>query len=111
MSSEQLYERYDRQIQVIGIEGQMKLAKSKVAVIGAGGLGSPLILYLAAAGIGKIIVVDKDTVSLSDLNRQILYIEADIGKKKVDIVCKRIKRFNSLVDIECIDMEFNEDNG
>lgn len=111
MSLEQLFERYDRQIQVIGVEGQRKLAKSKVAVIGAGGLGSPLILYLAAAGIGRIVVIDKDVVSLSDLNRQILYTEADIGRKKVDVVCERIKRFNSSIDVECLDIEFNEETG
>ncbi|MEM4514146.1 MAG: HesA/MoeB/ThiF family protein [Ignisphaera sp.] len=111
MSLEHLYDRYDRQIPVIGVEGQKKLAKSKVAVIGAGGLGTPIILYLAAAGVGNIVVVDKDVVSLTDLNRQILYTEVDIGKKKVDVVCERIKKFNSSVDVECLDLEFNEENG
>lgn len=105
------YERYERQLMVIGVNGQERLFQSRVAVVGAGGLGSPVILYLAAAGIGKIIVIDSDIVSLTDLNRQILYTEADLGRKKVEVVCKRIKGFNSSIDIECIDMEFDIDNG
>lgn len=111
VNEKNMYERYDRQLLMIGFERQLKLYNSRVAVIGAGGLGSPVILYLAAAGIGKIIVVDNDTVSLSDLNRQIIYTEADVGRKKVDVVCERIKSFNSSIDIECIDVEFNWDNG
>lgn len=111
MVLEFVLERYDRQIMIIGVEGQQKLVRSRVAIIGAGGLGSPAILYLAASGIGKLIVVDKDVVSLSDLNRQILYSEEDIGKKKAEVVCKKLRKFNSYIDVECIDIEFNEENG
>lgn len=107
----QSIERYDRQLMVIGVEGQEKLAKSRVAVIGAGGLGSPVIKYLAAAGVGEIIVVDRDVVSLSDLNRQILYSESDVGRKKVEVVCEKIRRFNSAINIECLDVIFDEDSG
>lgn len=106
-----MYERYDRQIDIIGIDGQKKLARARVVVLGAGGLGSPVILYLAAVGIGRIIVIDSDRVSLTDLNRQVIYVEDDIGKKKVEVACERIKRLNSSIDIECLDLKFDEDNG
>ena len=79
-------ERFDRQIMLpeIGRAGQQRLFRSKVLVAGAGGLGSPISIYLAAAGIGTIKVVDNDRVSLSNLNRQILHGDGDIGKYKVD---------------------------
>jgi adenylyltransferase/sulfurtransferase len=107
---EYLFKRYDRQTKVIGVEGQKKLSNACVAVIGAGGLGSPAILYLAAAGVGKIIVVDKDVVSITDLNRQILYSEDDIGRKKAVVVCEKLKKFNSRINVECLDVEFNDEN-
>ena len=71
-----LDDRYARQINLpeIGIEGQKKLSNSSIVVIGAGGLGSPALLYLAAAGIGKITIVDGDVVEASNLHRQILYL-------------------------------------
>jgi len=83
MSLSQLeLERYDRQLKIIGVEGQEKLKKSRVLVVGAGGLGSPVLLYLAAAGVGELVVVDDGLVELSNLNRQILYRTSDIGKPK-----------------------------
>jgi molybdopterin/thiamine biosynthesis adenylyltransferase len=106
-----MFERYDRQIKIIGVEGQRRLSRSCVAVVGAGGLGSPAILYLAAVGVGKLIVVDKDVVSVTDLNRQILYSEEDVGKKKAVVVCEKLKKFNSGIDIECLDREFGEEIG
>ncbi|MEM1682965.1 MAG: HesA/MoeB/ThiF family protein [Ignisphaera sp.] len=106
-----VYERYDRQIMIFGLEGQKRLSNSSVAVVGAGGLGSPAILYLAAAGVGRIYVVDRDIVSISDLNRQILYTEKDIGRKKADVVCEKIMRLNSTIDVLCKDEEFSESNG
>ncbi|MBO7291675.1 MAG: ThiF family adenylyltransferase, partial [Bacteroidaceae bacterium] len=70
-----MHERFSRQIMLpeIGIEGQMALRKSSVLIVGVGGLGSPVALYLAAAGIGRIGIIDSDVVSLSNLQRQILY--------------------------------------
>src|SRR5579864_2917182 len=84
--SDQQLERYARHIVLreVGGAGQAKLSAAKVLVIGAGGLGSPLILYLAAAGVGAIGIVDFDKVSLSNLQRQIAHSTADIGRLKTD---------------------------
>lgn len=105
-------ERYDRQIMIgeIGQEGQKKLMKSRVALAGAGGLGSPIALYLTAAGIGTIRIIDHDEVALSNLNRQILYWEEDIGKKKVDSAKKKLNHLNSTVKIETIGETITEEN-
>ncbi len=105
-------ERYDRQIMIgeIGQEGQKKLMKSRVALAGAGGLGSPIALYLTAAGIGTIRIIDHDEVALSNLNRQILYWEEDIGKKKVDSAKRKLNHLNSTVKIETIGETITEDN-
>ncbi len=77
--------RYSRQIMLsqIGIEGQQKILASKVLLFGAGGLGSPIAMYLAASGVGELTIVDPDTVDLSNLQRQILHKTADLGKHKV----------------------------
>ncbi len=84
-------ERYDRQIKLqgFGIESQDKLASAKVLVIGAGGLGCPVLQYLTAAGIGNIGIVDDDRVSLSNLHRQILYNSDDIGKLKTEAALEK----------------------
>ena len=78
--------KYDRQIMIKGLgeKGQEKLKKAKVFIAGAGGLGSPISIYLAVAGVGHIKIADHDRVELSNLNRQILHWEEDIGKKKTD---------------------------
>src|SRR6267154_704741 len=80
------FARYSRHIIMpeVGLDGQRKLKAAKVLVIGTGGLGSPLALYLAAAGVGTIGLVDFDTVDISNLHRQILYTTADVGRPKVD---------------------------
>ena len=77
-------ERYDRQIRLFGVEGQEKLRNSKVLVAGVGGLGCASSLYLAAAGVGKLVLVDFGEVELSNLNRQILYRTSDVGRPKVE---------------------------
>jgi molybdopterin/thiamine biosynthesis adenylyltransferase len=76
--------RYERQINIhgFGIEGQKKLKRTRVIIAGIGGLGSSIAIYLAIAGVGNIRIVDNDVVSLSNLNRQILYQTQDIGRKK-----------------------------
>ncbi|OGP75781.1 MAG: adenylyltransferase [Deltaproteobacteria bacterium RBG_16_49_23] len=106
------WERYDRQVMIeeIGQEGQERLKRSRVAIAGAGGLGSPVSLYLAAAGIGMIRLIDHDRVSLSNLNRQVLHWEEDIGKKKVDSAGTKLKNFNRAVEIESIDENITETN-
>jgi adenylyltransferase/sulfurtransferase len=89
-------ERYDRQILIpeIGAGGQEKLKRARVLICGAGGLGSPAALYLAAAGIGSITLIDHDQVALSNLNRQILHGDADIGRWKVDSAGETLGRLN-----------------
>lgn len=83
-------ERYSRHIilQEVGVKGQKKLLNGKVLIIGAGGLGAPAAMYLAAAGVGTIGIVDADEVDLSNLQRQIIHGTVDVGKAKVKI-CKR----------------------
>ena len=88
--------RYSRQLilKEIGYSGQEKLMKAKVLVIGAGGLGSPVLYYLAAAGVGTLGIADFDVVDISNLQRQILHFTDDLGKKKVDSACEKLKRLN-----------------
>ena len=85
LTNEQL-ERYSRHIilKEIGAKGQKKLLNAKVLIIGAGGLGAPAAMYLAAAGVGTIGIVDADVVDLSNLQRQVIHTTNDIGKKKVE---------------------------
>src|SRR5579863_7142594 len=103
LSSEEI-ERYARHIVLRGVggPGQNKLKNARVLVIGAGGLGSPLIQYLAAAGVGLIGIVDDDTVSLSNLQRQVLHRTSDIGRLKVDSAEAAIARLNPHVYVEKI---------
>ena len=100
LTDEQL-DRYARHIilREVGGIGQKKLLSSKVLIIGAGGLGSPLILYLAAAGVGTIGVVDDDQVDLSNLQRQIAHGTADIGRSKVESALESVARINPDVNI------------
>lgn len=105
-------ERYDRQIMIgeIGEEGQEKLKRSRVVIAGAGGLGSPIAIYLTAAGIGMIRLIDHDQVALSNLNRQILHWEEDIGRKKVDSARTKLRNLNRAVEIEAIAETVTEGN-
>jgi len=105
-------ERYDRQISIKGFgeEGQAKLKQAKVFIAGAGGLGSVTTTYLVAAGVGVIRVVDHDKVELSNLNRQVLHWDEDIGKKKVDSAAEKLKRLNPTVKVEAIEEMITEAN-
>ncbi len=105
-------ERYDRQIMIMGVgeEGQARLKQAKVFIAGAGGLGSVTATYLAAAGVGVIQVVDHDRVELSNLNRQVLHWDEDIGKKKVDSAVEKLKRLNLRVKVEAIEEMITEVN-
>ncbi|MFX0027996.1 MAG: ThiF family adenylyltransferase [Candidatus Hermodarchaeota archaeon] len=102
-TSEQI-ERYSRQIVLkeIGGIGQEKLLKSKITIIGCGGLGSPVAYYLTAAGIGNIKIVDFDIVDLSNLHRQILHFTNDLGKKKTQSAKEKLQNLNPDVEIEII---------
>ena len=105
-------ERYDRQIMIadIGEDGQEKLKRARVFIAGAGGLGSSAAIYLTAAGVGKICVVDHDCVELSNLNRQILHWDEDVGKKKAASATEKLKRLNREVEIEAIEETITEAN-
>ncbi|MEZ5103731.1 MAG: HesA/MoeB/ThiF family protein [Draconibacterium sp.] len=92
----------------IGEAGQKKLKNAKVLVIGAGGLGSPLLIYLAAAGIGTIGIVDDDVVSISNLQRQVLYTTAEVGLKKVEIAAQKLKALYPEIEIQTYDVRLNE---
>jgi molybdopterin-synthase adenylyltransferase len=111
LTDEQL-DRYARHIilKEIGGAGQMRLLSSHVAVIGAGGIGSPLLQYLAAAGIGKITIIDDDIVSLSNLQRQTLFGTTDIGKPKVDAAKMALGRINPDVSVVAVAERINADN-
>ena len=100
-SAEEL-ERYARHIVLpdVGGPGQAALSRARVLVVGAGGLGAPVLLYLAAAGVGTIGVVDDDVVSLSNLQRQVIHATPDIGTPKVDSAAAVIHRLNPHVAIE-----------
>ena len=99
-------DRYSRQIilKKIGIIGQKKLLKASVLIVGAGGLGSPVAIYLAALGIGKIGIVDKDNIEASNLPRQIIFETKDIKKNKSSTAIKKLKKINSDIKL----FSFNE---
>jgi adenylyltransferase/sulfurtransferase len=101
LSSEEL-ERYARHIVLreVGGPGQAALQRARVLVIGAGGLGAPVLLYLAAAGVGTLGIVDDDTVALSNLQRQVIHGTPDIGRPKVESAAETIRRLNPNVRIE-----------
>ena len=100
--NKKLIERYSRQIVLkdVGPTGQKKIIKSKVLVVGAGGLGCPVIDYLSRAGVGNIGIIDDDKVNISNIHRQSLYDSKDIGKSKVIVIKKKIKLINPLVKIK-----------
>jgi adenylyltransferase/sulfurtransferase len=106
------FERYQRQLLIkdIGKNGQQKLFDAKVLVCGAGGLGSPVLTYLVAAGIGDICLCDFDVVAPNNLNRQILYTPEDIGKQKAYVAKAKLERFNPDIKITAYPKKLNEKN-
>lgn len=104
--------RYSRHLLLpeIGMEGQERLKAASVLVVGAGGLGSPLMMYLAAAGVGRIGVVDFDTVDESNLQRQVLYGKGDVGEKKLDAVVRRLHDLNDYISVERYDTHLSSEN-
>jgi adenylyltransferase/sulfurtransferase len=111
LSSEEL-ERYARHIVLreVGGPGQAALGRARVLVVGAGGLGAPVLLYLAAAGVGTLGVVDDDMVSLSNLQRQVIHATPDIGMPKVDSAAATIRRLNPHVAVELHNTRLNAGN-
>ena len=104
--------RYARHLVLpgVGSEGQKKLEQARVLVIGAGGLGSPLLLYLAAAGVGRIGIVDDDVVSLSNLQRQVIHSSSAIGEKKVNSAKRRLEELNDEIQIDAFDVRLTPNN-
>ncbi len=107
LSNEEL-ERYQRQILIIGKNGQELLKHKKVLQVGAGGLGSPLSLYLVSSGIGELILFENDFISLSNLGRQILYNTDDVNKSKGDLAKSYLTRLNPNIKITIINERFTE---
>jgi adenylyltransferase/sulfurtransferase len=103
-------ELYSRQLMMIGEDGQDKLKGATVLVAGCGGLGSPILNYLAVAGIGHIRLIDKDTVERSNLNRQILHWHRDIGKSKSQSAEEKLAELNPNINLEAFNKEINADN-
>ena len=93
---QKILEKYSRQliIEKIGLKGQKKIFNTSICIIGCGGLGSSVAQYLAMTGVGKFHLVDEDKVELSNLNRQVMYLECDIGKNKADVLKINIKKIN-----------------
>jgi molybdopterin/thiamine biosynthesis adenylyltransferase len=104
--------RYDRQMAILGVSeaGQEKLKRAKVVIVGCGGLGSPAAIYLTAAGVGTLRIIDNDKVELSNLNRQILHWEEDIGRYKVESAAQKLTHLNKLVNIEPVAETITDEN-
>ncbi|MGB9786819.1 MAG: HesA/MoeB/ThiF family protein [Infirmifilum uzonense] len=103
MLSREELERYDRQLRIWGVQAQEKLKTSTVLIVGLGGLGSPVAVYLTAAGVGKLIIVDSERVELSNLNRQFLHWTPDVGSLKTQSALKKLKTLNPNVEIELVE--------
>lgn len=105
-------ERYQRHILLkeVGGEGQKALLSASVAVVGAGGLGCPLLTYLAAAGVGRISIIDDDRVSLSNLQRQALFATADVGLPKAEVAAARLRALNPDVEVRAIKARLTAEN-
>lgn len=106
------YRRYGRHLTLpeVGLDGQMRLRRASVLVVGAGGLGSPVALYLAAAGVGRITLVDFDVVDPSNLQRQVLFGEAVLGQPKVAAAAARLRDLNPDVDVRPVDARLSSAN-
>ncbi len=104
--------RYSRHLIMpeVGMEGQQKLKAAKVLCIGAGGLGSPLALYLAAAGVGTLGIVDFDVVDFTNLQRQIIHSTADVGRKKLDSAAEKLKGINPFVNLRLFETKLTSEN-
>jgi molybdopterin/thiamine biosynthesis adenylyltransferase/rhodanese-related sulfurtransferase len=104
--------RYSRHLLIpeVGLAGQERLQRSRVLVIGSGGLGSPALQYLAAAGVGRIGIVDDDTVDETNLQRQTIFATADVGKSKAEVAARRVREINPFVAADAIAARFDQSN-
>ncbi len=103
-------DRYARQLEYVTPVGQEKLCRTRLLVVGCGGLGSSCAYYLAAAGVGSITLMDYDTVEETNLNRQILHTEADIGRLKADSAAEKLSALNSGITVNTIKTRLTKDN-
>jgi len=108
--SQREQERYKRQIMSFGEEGQERLKKAHIFIAGAGGLGSPVSLYLAVAGVGTITIVDMDVIDQTNLNRQILHFDRDIGRKKTASAEEKLQEINQDITVNATDVKIDETN-
>ncbi len=111
LSAEEI-QRYSRHLIMpeVAMEGQQKLRRAKVLVVGAGGLGSPVLSYLAAAGVGTLGIVDFDTVDFTNLQRQIIYATSDVGKPKLDAAAARVREINPGVQVKTHEAKLSSEN-
>ena len=107
--SDDYRERYKRHLMLpeLGEEGQQRLQRGSVLIVGAGGLGCPVAIYLAAAGVGRIGIIDFDKVDTSTLQRQIAYTEAEVGEPKVEMLSRRLRAMNSALQVDAIARRFD----
>src|SRR6201987_2567732 len=105
-------QRYSRHLIMpeVGMEGQQKLKAARVLCVGTGGLGSPLALYLTAAGVGTLGIVDFDVVDVTNLQRQIIHSTADVGRKKLDSAAEKLKAINPYINIRKFDTRLSSEN-
>jgi molybdopterin/thiamine biosynthesis adenylyltransferase/molybdopterin converting factor small subunit len=103
-------DRYSRQIMLeeIGYQGQLSLRTAKICVVGVGGLGNPITTRLAAMGVGKLRIIDRDVIELSNLHRQTMFDESDVGQIKVEVAAKKLKKLNPDVEIESLPISVND---
>jgi len=104
--------RYSRHVLLseIGDKGQQRLSATRAAVVGVGGLGSPVLYYLASAGVGQITIIDSDTVDSSNLNRQFIHFEADIGREKARSAREKLEQYNRDIQIHATAVALDDDN-
>jgi sulfur carrier protein ThiS adenylyltransferase len=112
MLSDQEQLRYSRHLLLnsVGEQGQVKLKNASVLIIGLGGLGSPVSLYLAAAGVGKLFLADGDKLDITNLQRQVLYTSADVDENKAELAERRLSELNPEIDIEAIDEMLDQED-
>ncbi|WP_432455549.1 MULTISPECIES: HesA/MoeB/ThiF family protein [unclassified Agarivorans] len=108
--TDQEYQRYSRHLLLkeVGEAGQLKLKQAQVLLIGVGGLGAPASMYLAAAGVGKLVLADFDQLDSSNLQRQVLYTEADIGSAKVTAAKQRLQQLNSQIQVRTVNRKMDD---
>ena len=109
---EYFLEKYSRQIimEQVGVEGQKKINNSSICIIGCGGLGTSAAQYLSMSGIGRLVLIDHDSIVLSNLNRQTLFTEKDIGESKCEVLTKKIKNINKSITVNYYQKKINENN-